>query len=286
MKKLLVFLILGLTFCTTACNKDNDEPKPEPPQYGIVSKIDANIRYSDTEQYSMEINIEYDTQNNITKIQYSGDDDAPIFSYKREGDKLTVTETDVEHPNEIEATFNANLNAKGQIITAEYSYDKENDDKLEVQNIKCQYADNGDLVFCTNDYYESECKFTWSNGNIVKNEYLYTDGVTYRATGQQYSSTYENRTNFDFSNNSFGDYSPGILSPDVLSYIHLRSAGYLGNKDKYLPAKVVWIDNDDHSPIVTEYIYEFNDDGLPNTIVAKFNDESQGTVTMNVTYKK
>lgn len=287
MKNITYFPLLGFMTCTTACNKDNDEPKPEQPQYGIVSKIDVNIRYSDTEQYSMGLSVEYDTQNNITKISYSGDDDYPIFSYKREGNKLIVTEADVEHPNDIRSTCKANLDAKGQIITAEYSYDKNGNGKLEIQNIQCQYADNGDLTLCTNDYYETKSKFTWSNGNIVKNEYSSTDdGSSTYATGQQYSSTYENRTNFNFSDVLFGE-GTSILSSDILSYIYLRNAGYLGNKDKYLPTKVAWTDVDQFQ-LITEYIYEFNDNGLPNTIVVKNNEGGVEitTVTMKITYKK
>lgn len=278
-------LVLGLASCQSNDSGEDPEPDPKPGEktHGTVSKVDITAKdygatYEDHYVYSME----YDKNNNIAQITLNGDEGVASCSYLRGGDnKLTVTVTDNFYQTKFVNELVSNLDAKGLIVTGQYSQSYADNDPW-VQAIQCRYSDKDELIGFNSPNYDNIYK--WTDGNISESDYILPDGG--RVVGKQYSSEHKNMTNWNFSDLVFiTGVSGSIFINDIFGFMNLRSAGYFGVRDKYLPAKVEWVD-DRMDPSITEYTYEFNADGWPQTIIAKCNNKYETTLTMKITYKK
>lgn len=284
MKTKILMSIIAFFWAMLIASCSEEENGNTPPDDKPITALISKICIEWEEEWgTASFEYEYDKDDNITKVIANGDDMSTIiYSYKRSGNTLTIQAyTSVQDsPNEVYDIFKATLDAKGRIRTAKYYGDGS---FLDI-NHEYVYSNNGDLIGYTSDCNDFECKFTWSDENISKYEYVYKYDGAVTGGVQFYSSLYVNLTNIDFTELlSVPGHGYYLGGDEILVPMFLRSTGYLGNKQTSLPAKVIIYEFGEVKYEATyEFKYEFNADNLPKNIVIKYNDNDDYDATSSI----
>jgi len=241
MKKLLPFALALLIFSSCTKNDDDNTSKSLLLKRSIEKTLEDGTFTSDYE-YS---------GNRITKITYTNelyypDGTYEVFNYKN--DRLTTTEFFIANIFTERKTFE--YNDKGKIISI---YTEGDDPELADRTI---FSYNNDGTIKTEQYsisiedeetleeLSSTSILTLSNGNIIKNEVIYT-------TGEKMTTT----SSYD----SFNSPLKSAFANDVLVLSTLEGG----------PNNIIsqTISQDNEPNIITSFSIEYNSSGYPTSII-------------------
>jgi|GEM_PF-5945877 len=240
MKKLLPFALALLIFSSCTKNDDDNTPKSLLLKRSIEKTLEDGTFTSDYEYNG----------NRITKITYTNelyypDGTYEVFNYKN--DHLTSTKFFIANAFTERKTFE--YNDKGKLISI---YIEGDDPELADKTI-FSYNDNGTIkteqfIISIEDEetleeLSSTSILTLSNGNIIKNEVIYT-------TGEKMTTT----SSYD----SFNSPLKSAFANDVLVLSTLEGG----------PNNIIsqTISQDNESDIITNFNIEYNSSGYPTSI--------------------
>ena len=235
MKKL--FLIVAAIFVAvsfSACSDDDDNghasDKPVLVKQYIVTEVG---------EYTETYNIEYDSQNRISRLYTKRSSSEKEYSFSYEGNMLTETDTETD--------YDYNDNGDPYIYTTITKCELNKDGYIE--KAIDTYYDNGDYtLFSYKDGYlqsiqsknsSPKCVYNWNNGNLAS----YENGA--EVTTITYSQVVATPTNLDlnFVDEYYGSYN---------------FWGFLGKKSKNLPEKLVIKSKESANTLTITYQYELN----------------------------
>lgn len=258
MNKILLLVLPILAIVLGACSDDDNKDEGIRGANGerLISKIiEHDNKYGDDV-----CTFYYDKQGRIEKILNTGTaikedvDYTYTITYNHTDNKLIST---CKYDDGIDI-FTCTLNTKGYMVNAVNKEEYLKESNQQQENITYTYDDNDQLIKVTRNGYVA-AEYTWSNGNLVKD-----DRGSYDVTTCTYTEK-ENKSNFDFGAAFFVCESTDLS--EMLGYRGKRSKNFIKHDGKW------------------SYNYTFDDEGYVTKIERYHDNDNTHISTYTIEYK-